>query len=281
MTFRSLCGQLQDGGVPNPEWDAVLLIGKYCGLSREAILSSPDLEYVDPALLEAVRRRAERYPLQYLLGEWDFYRQTYRVTPDCLIPRSETERLVERAIAALPPGAFFADLGTGSGCIAVSVLCERPDTTAVALDLSPAALSLARENAGRNRVSERLRTVCADLNDPLHAWTEGLPLPAAILSNPPYIRSDVLPTLEPELSAEPVIALDGGADGLTCYRSLIGLLNCWCAPDGFGLFEIGYDQGDALSRLAASAGWSCTIHRDYAGLDRVAELRRTNPAPGA
>lgn len=274
MTFREICEQLRRGGVPDPEWDAALLIGHFLGVSRGEIFVFPEREYSNEALLRAVSRRAERYPLQYLLGEWSFYRQTYRVTPDCLIPRPDTECLVARAVAELPRNAFFADLCTGSGCIAISTLCERPDTTAVAVDVSPEALNLAKENAERNGVSDRVTFLCADLLAEAHPWTANFRAPDAILANPPYIRSDVLPQLEPELSAEPKIALDGGADGLIFYRSLFRLLAAWSPRTGIGLFEIGYDQGSAMQSLAVEFGFGCRIFQDDSGNDRVARVQR-------
>jgi release factor glutamine methyltransferase len=236
------------------------------------VRTQPDREYPDsPAFLQAVEQREKRYPLQYLIGEWYFYRQTYRVTPDCLIPRPDTERLVEEAIRLLPPNAFFADLCAGSGCIAVSILAERPDTHAVAVDKFPATLALAVENAHRNGVADRLIPLCADVLAPDFAPSEH-PLDA-ILSNPPYIPSAVIPTLEPELFAEPVAALDGGEDGLIFYRTLLQTQAKRLTTGGFFLFEIGFDQGDALRRYGEKFGFSqCRILQDYGGNDRVVHL---------
>lgn len=275
MTWRELCGRLRDAGVDSPEWDAELLLGHFCGVSRAALLSDPDADYSSPALAEAVQRRAARYPLQYLLGEWQFYRQTYEVSPDCLIPRSDTELLVETALRLLPRGAHFADLCTGSGCIAISTLAERPDLTALALEKFPRTLALASRNAARNGVSDRFKPQLADLFDP-----SPLPVGAkfdAILSNPPYIRPDVIAKLEPELAAEPIAALDGGEDGLCFYRRILDLAPMHLTPDGFVLLEIGYDQADALRELAAEHGF-CTeaVLRDLGGCDRAVLLRRTN-----
>ncbi len=275
MTYREIVAKLQNAGVESAEWDAFLLVEHFCGLSREQLMKDPDRQFSSPELFAAVERRAARFPLQYLLGEWPFYRQTYRVAPGCLIPRPDTECLVEEAIRKLPRGAFFADLCTGSGCIAISVLCSRPDTTAVAVDLSDEALAIAAENAARNGVSDRLTLRKADLLAPVPGvWQAGLPLPAAILSNPPYIRTGELAGLSPEVQAEPQMALDGGADGLVFYRSLLALAGRWLAPEGFCLFEIGYDQAKEIEALAKNRFAVCRILSDLGGNDRVALLEK-------
>ena len=279
MTYRQIVDQLIQAGIETPAWDASLLLERFCACDRATVSLDPDRDYPEPRLEEAVRARADRFPLQYLLGEWEFYRQTYEVTPSCLIPRADTEILVERAIRLLPKNAFFADLCTGSGCIAISTLCERPDTTAFAVDLSTDALAVASRNAEKNGVCDRLELCRADVLSADTAWAMNRPRPAAILSNPPYIRSDEWNNLSTEVKQEPRMALDGGADGLAFYRALLRLASAWLAPNGFCLFEIGYDQADELRRLASENGFSCTILRDYGGNDRVAELQRANTDP--
>ena len=272
MTFREAREELRKAGIESDLQDAALLFEKFCGVPESTLLAFPDREYDSPALRAALQRRAERFPLQYILGEWQFFRQRYEVSPACLIPRQDTEILVEQAIRLLPQGAFFADLCTGSGCIAVSVLAERQDTRAVAVELSEEALELAKRNAVRNGVEKRFTGVRGDV---LHADFLTPEKPAAILSNPPYIPTAVVPTLSPEVRSEPNMALDGGADGMLFYRALLQVADRWLPDDGFCLFEIGFDQGEEICRLANSAGFSCRIHKDYGGQDRVVELRRT------
>ncbi|MBR7097902.1 MAG: peptide chain release factor N(5)-glutamine methyltransferase [Clostridia bacterium] len=269
MTYREICDAFRRAGIETPEWDAQLLAERFCRTDRLSLLSDPNRDLHAPLLGDAVRRRCAREPLQYLLGEWEFYRQRYEISPDCLIPRADTEILVEEAVKRLPKGAFFADLCTGSGCIAVSVLAERPDTRALAVELSPRALELAERNARRNGVSERFSPLQADV---LHFSSHLHPRPHAILSNPPYIRSEIVPTLPPEVQKEPRMALDGGEDGLIFYRALVKLAREWLDDGGFCLFEIGFDQGDAITELAAREGFSCTLRQDYGGCDRVAIL---------
>lgn len=274
MTYLELVDQLAKSEIEEARWEARLLIERFCGIPVGAFLEEDKVLPRGKELEAAVRRRCGREPLQYVLGEWSFYNQTYRVTPACLIPRSDTEILVEEAIKRLPVGARFADLCTGSGCIAVSTLAERADLCAVAADLSGEALKLAVENAERNGVAERVKFLRADVLGDCEALKSAYPSVDAILSNPPYIRTEVISTLSSEVLQEPYMALDGGADGLIFYRALLKLAAEWLTRDGFCLFEIGYDQGEAIRRMGEEYGFSCAVRRDYGGCDRVAILKR-------
>lgn len=272
MTYPELINMLKRAGIDTPEWDAALLLESICGVSIDRLDLNDKTDYQDPRLHEAAERRASHYPLQYILGEWCFYRQTYEVSPACLIPRSDTEVLVEEAIRRLPHGAHFADLCTGSGCIAISTLCERSDTTAYAVDKFENTLAIATRNAQKNGVADRITLALADV------LTDGA-LPSnmqfdAILSNPPYIRTTVVKELAPELSAEPTAALDGGEDGLLFYRAILQNGKKHLKAGGFFLFEIGFDQAEDLLRLAKDADFSvCQILKDLSGNDRVAYIR--------
>ena len=274
MTALEICKRLSDAGIETAKWDTELLLEHFCGASKTFELFDSERDFDTPELLSAIERRCAREPLQYLLGEWEFYRQSYRVTPDCLIPRSDTELLVEQAILRLPPNAFFVDLCTGSGCIAISTLAERSDTSAVAVDLSDGALALSRENAVRNGVADRLTVRRGDVLSPSAKLTEYCKRADAILSNPPYIRSDVISTLSQEVLREPKMALDGGEDGLLFYRALLSLARSFLKDGGFCLFEIGYDQGEDLLKMAREYDFSCELFKDLGGCDRVAFLRR-------
>lgn len=268
MTYRQICEALQNAGIESAAWDAELLIGHFCGATRAQILAAPDRSYEEKDLLEAVSRRAERYPLQYLLGEWGFYRHDFFVSPDCLIPRPDTEILVEEAIKRLRTGATFADLCTGSGCIAVSVLAARPDTRAVAVDKFSRTLSIAQKNAERCGVADRLEAVEADLLTPDFYCTPHRF--DAILCNPPYIRTSVIEGLEQELFCEPLAALDGGEDGLVFYRQILSSCKPILADGGLILFEIGYDQADEVEALGREYGFSSLgVIRDLGGQARV------------
>ena len=221
------------------------------------------------ALMDAVKRRCTHYPLQYILGEWGFWKENYEVSEHCLVPRPDTEHLVEQAIKRLPQNARFLDLCTGSGCVAISTLCSRPDTRATAVDLFPETLALAERNAVRNGVRARFEPLLCDVL----AGYEGEEFFDAILSNPPYIRAAAMDTLECEVKHEPAAALLGGEDGLDFYRAILEKWRCHLRKDGFFLFEIGYDQADEIKALAAKHGLSATVFRDYGGNDRVALLQ--------
>ena len=256
MIFEEIQATLKQAGIENARWEAALLVEAFGNDVPDAF----------------VTRRCNGYPLQYILGEWAFYKETYEVNENCLIPRPDTEILVEQAIKMLPNGARFVDLCTGSGCVAISTLATRADTTAVAIDLFADTLQLAQKNALRNGVAARFSPLQADvLQSPPCALPQGSF--DAILSNPPYINNDVVPTLQREVSFEPAAALCGGADGLDFYRAILEKWVCLLKPTGVVLFEIGYDQGDALRKLGNAAGFAVEILQDYGKNDRVAVLK--------
>lgn len=278
MTLRTVAERLRACGIENARAEARMLVAHVTGIPEEILLCEADSELPDPEgeLERLLTARQRREPLQYLLGEWGFLRQTYEVSPDCLIPRPETERLVEIAAEELPRGARVMDLCTGSGCVAISLLCERKDLSAVAVDLFDNTLEIARRNAVRNGVgSDRLTFVRGDV-----LTADFLPQLGrfdAVLSNPPYIPHRVIPTLEPELAFEPIAALDGGEDGLCFYRRILTGSDyrealCRHGRDGTFYFEIGYDQGNALRELARACGGHCRILKDLNGNDRVAVI---------
>ena len=221
-------------------------------------------------LEEAVQRRCTHYPLQYILGEWDFWRESYEVNEHCLVPRPDTEHLVEQAVKRLPRNAAFLDLCTGSGCVAISTLSSRPDTHAVAIDLFPETLALAERNAVRNGVRERFTPHLCDVLAGGASFGKRFD---AILSNPPYIRAEAMKDLSCEVQHEPSAALLGGEDGMDFYRAILSKWRKHLKSDGFFLFEIGYDQADEIKVLAAEHGLCATVFRDYGGNDRVAFLQ--------
>lgn len=268
MRRSELTALLREAGIDSPALEARLLLSHYGALTDAAlVLGDPDV--CSSALRAALRRRLDGEPLAYILGETVFYRERYLVTPDVLIPRSDTECLVEYAVKHLRRGARFADICTGSGCIAISILCARPDTTAVAVDLSDKALAVAHRNAQANGVADRLCLLRADALRPI--WELGR-LDAAV-SNPPYIASGVIKTLAREVRHEPILALDGGEDGLRFYRAMLDYLPA-LVGDGEVIFEIGYDQEAAITALADEHGMTAEVRRDYGGNPRVAVLKR-------
>ena len=276
MRFNDICEKLKLAGIVDPVTEAALLLEKFCGVKRSSIRLREEENFDCDELARAVEKRAMRYPLQYILGEWYFYREKYIVNESCLIPRSDTEILVEKAICELPENASFADLCTGSGCIAVSILANRGDCVASAFEISRDALALARQNAELNGVSGRFHSFEADVLKPILVGAENEePIFDAILSNPPYIKTELISCLDEEVKKEPSIALDGGDDGLVFYRAILKNHSHLLKEKGFIAFEIGYDQGDELRSLSALHGFSCEIIKDYGGNDRVAFLRRS------
>ena len=258
-------------GVPDPRYDARRLFSEI-GKIPDYKLISPDTECDSPELLEAVRRRAAREPLQYILGYTDFYRERYKVTEATLIPRADTELLVEAAVKRLPDGAYFIDLCTGSGAVAISTLRNTRGTHALATDISEAALAVAGHNAEMNGVSSRISLLLHDvLRDPA---PKGESKPFAILSNPPYVRDEVYESLEREIYFEPRGAFVGGTDGADFYRSITATYRSVISDDGFIAYEIGYDQGDAISLIAEENRMSLELLSDLGGNTRVAILTK-------
>ena len=259
MTFSEICNTLKNAGIESYSYEAKILCEEICGGFSE------EKNYDSDALISAVTKRAEGYPLQYILGKWWFWDCEFYVSPDCLIPRPDTEHIVEKAIKLLPRGAHFADLCTGSGCIAISVLHSRGDTFGDAYELYENTLNIAKKNAILNGVADRFDGI---LGDVLKKETLGDKKYHAIISNPPYIRADLIPTLSKEVHFEPHAALDGGKDGLIFYRSILDNFYGNLYDGGVFIFEIGYDQGDDLRKMASDRGLKCEIYRDFSGNDR-------------
>jgi len=216
---------------------------------------------------KAIERLENGEPFAYVIGEWYFYDETYRVSPDCLIPRPETEHLVEWLIKNLPQNGAFLDLCTGSGCIAISTLAHRKDLTALAVDISEKALEIAKQNAVQNGVSDRISFIQADV---LNADFLGDRKFDVIVSNPPYIRSDVIDTLSVQVKNEPRIALDGGSDGLDFYRAIAKNYAQALKPGGYLCFEFGMGQGDAVCAILEMNGYTILERtRDYNDRERA------------
>ena len=272
MTYNEICIALADAGIENDRGEAAMLICHFCGINKAELLGRREESFEDPQLDAAIIKRCSHYPLQYILGYWDFCHETYRVTEDTLIPRQDTEKLVELAVRMLPDRARILDLCTGSGCVAISTLASRPDCHAVAVDLYDGALEIAGENAETNGVGDRIGFLKADVLKP--DFMEPLGDFDAILSNPPYIETNQIPLLDEEVSFEPETALDGGSDGLDFYRVIIGDYGKYLRAGGFMLLEIGCDQGKSVASIAQEAGFRCEVYKDYGGNDRVAYLTR-------
>ncbi len=216
-------------------------------------------------LESAIQRLDEGEPLAYIIGEWYFWRDTFKLNRACLIPRPDTELLVEKAVPLVGENAYILDICTGSGCIGLSVLRECPTARCMFCDISSEALSCAKENAKLLGVYDRCEFFCFDMLKEIPFKKDTFDI---ILSNPPYIATDVIKGLD-TVQQEPFIALDGGKDGLTFYRALISdYLPCLKAG-GHMLLEIGYDQKEAIEKLC-----QCRVYRDYGGNWRVAQIKK-------
>ena len=293
--LREGIDRLREAGSETPRLDAELLLGDAVGAGRTAILAHPDAPVETDAAgryRANLERRAAGEPVAYLRGLKEFYGLAFSVDRRALIPRPETERLVELAqaevigrLAAAPreAGAFplrVVDVGTGSGAIAVALavlLGRRGALASVAIeavDMSGEALQLARENAVAHAVGDAIAFQQADL---LPAGG-GAPKAALdlVVANLPYVRHEAMPDLPVATTFEPVLALDGGADGLVVISRLMELLPGALADDGVALLEIGADQGMAIVDRCRELlpGWSCQVELDLAGLPRVARIRR-------
>lgn len=264
---------LEAAGVASPRVDAEWLLAGLLGVGRVAVRLDP--AGAVPELLaerygDAVRRRARREPLQRILGWEEFRGLRVRLTDAVLVPRPETEALVEWALALLPARGGrrlrAVDLGTGSGCIACALAAERPDLDVVAIDVSPAAAAVARENAIALGLAARIRVVAADLLDGVRDLGADL-----IVSNPPYLPTGLVPELPPEVRThDPVVALDGGADGLTLIRRIAAIARRALRASGVLVVETaGGAQATAAAALLRTADFAqVAVRADLAGVDR-------------
>ena len=275
-SLREASDALQTAGVPEARREAGSLLSFIIGKDRTFLISHADdrLEATEfERFREAVGRRAEGEPLQYITGVQDFYGREFRVTPDVLIPRPETELLVEAALEAVAdvPGPSICDVGTGSGCIAVTLLCERTDASAVAVDVSEAALAVATQNAQRHRVSDRIDLRISDCFYGLEPMAFDL-----IVSNPPYVSAGALSGLQREVrDHEPLVALSPGEDGLTVIRRLLNEGPAFLNPNGHLIMEIGFDQGEKVQSLIDADVWRLVeIRPDLQRIPRIVMLQR-------
>jgi len=266
--------------IENPRADAEILLAHSLGLRRIDLYVQYDkpLTREELALFrEMVRRRARREPVAYITGEKEFWSLALKVTPAVLIPRPETECLVEAALAFLSNdgeanGRKVLDLGTGSGAIVIALAAQRPHDVFIAVDRSPSALAIARENAEQHGVADRIRFMDGDWFEPVGKAVFDL-----IVSNPPYIRQKELESLQPEIRQfEPAAALDGGPEGIDDLAHIIFTAPPYLRPSGCMLLEIGWDQKPLLEAVAQKAGCyeEMAFIKDYSGHDRVLTLRK-------
>lgn len=261
--------RLREAGIEEASLDARLLLEYICGTNRSDLIVHGDREVTSEQeawYAEAISKRESRIPLQHITGEQEFMGLTFRVNEHVLIPRQDTEVLVEEVMRDMMDGMRILDMCTGSGCILTSLLHYSNECEGVGVDLSPEALCVARDNSQRI-----IGDKCAYsfIESDLFENVEGVF--DVIVSNPPYIQTKVIDTLMPEVRLhEPMMALDGSEDGLVFYRKIVEEGRAYLRKEGRLYFEIGYDQGEAVSRLMEDAGFcEVKVIKDLAGLDRV------------
>ena len=264
VEFGTKC--LTDAGVPDAALDAWYLLQMVCKIERSYYYVHGEEDITQDAQKEyeiAVQKRAEHIPLQYIIGEQEFMGLRFKVNSNVLIPRQDTETLVEQVLKIVKPGMKVLDLCTGSGRVLISVLKNAPELTGMGSDISKTALLVAEENAKLHEVDAEW--VRSDLFDNI---TETFDV---IMANPPYIPTGEILSLMPEVrDFEPENALDGGADGLDFYRKIAGQVKDYLNPGGYVYMEIGYDQGEAVSELMRNAGFTeVEVIKDLARNDRV------------
>ena len=274
--------KLRKAGVPEARREAGSLLAFLLDKDRTFILSHAD----DPIsgeqetlFQEFLDARAQGEPAQYITGRQDFYGLEFEVTPAVLIPRPETELLIEAAIKLVKAEGkvSFCDLGTGSGCLAIALLIQLPLAHAMAVDVSASALEIAKRNAARHRVTDRIEFLLSDCFASVSQQTFDL-----IVSNPPYVAEDAVATLQREVrDFEPRVALTAGADGLDVIRRLINDAKNYLTAGGHLVFEIGFDQHTAVGELIDSQVWELLdVHQDLQGIPRTVALKRRKRVKG-
>ena len=265
---------LRNRGISSPRLDTELLIGDALNLDRLQLYMKFDLPLTELELShirERIKRRAQREPIAYILGHKEFYANRFTVLPGVLCPRPDTETLIEVALKHIPQDETFyiADVGSGSGCIGLSLALERPKVNLYAIDISPIALQCTQKNVEDLSLTNRVAVLKGHYLDPIPPHR---PI-NMIVSNPPYIPSEDIDALAPEVSKhEPKIALDGGKDGLACYRALA--VQSASRAIGVVIVEIGYDQAPAVRDIFEKRGYTVSCFQDLSGQDRVILAQR-------
>jgi release factor glutamine methyltransferase len=270
---------LRREGVTDARRDAATLLAHLIGRDQTYLIAHAERELSgrDVARYRSyVERRSAGEPLQYIVGHQEFFNLDFEVSPDVLIPRPETELLVETALELLgdtPDPPSICDIGTGSGCIAISILHERPELRAIGIDISAAALAVAARNAERHGVADRLSLIESDCFDRIEASAHSFSLIAA---NPPYVAAAAYDGLQREVREhEPRIALSPGGDGLDVVRRVIQNAPPYLVSGGHLLIEIGFDQHEAVHSMIDKNVWTLLdIHRDLQGIPRTVTLKK-------
>ncbi|HWP92963.1 MAG TPA: peptide chain release factor N(5)-glutamine methyltransferase [Thermodesulfobacteriota bacterium] len=262
---------IRQSGIENPELEAFLLLAKALSIEVKDIYSHPEREFGPEEVEEFNRlleRRIKREPMAYILGEKEFYSRSFLVTPDVLIPRPETEVLVEEALKILEnfTSPSIIDVGTGSGCIAVTLGSERQDASIFATDISYEAILIARKNAKRHGVSEWISFICAHLLGCFKDESFDL-----VVSNPPYVKRTDYDSLDRDVrDYEPKLSLLGGEEGIEYIKEIILQSKRALKKDGWCIIEVGVNQSDRVIEMFAEAGFKdISLTKDLSGIERV------------
>ena len=266
LALAAITERLKAAGIEEPRREARLILAAALGTNAAGLMTRDE---VDPAAYEPLlARREAREPLAYITGRKEFWGLDFCTSPATLIPRPDTETLVEAVLESGVKPKTVLDLGTGTGCLLLAVLHETPSAFGVGVDINPGAAALARCNAAALGLADRAVFLAGN-------WAEALDHKFdLVLSNPPYIEHGIIAGLMPEVAAyEPATALDGGADGLTAYRAIISALPRILAAEGLAVLELGAGQAISVAALAVQAGFTCHTKCDLAGIERAALLR--------
>lgn len=274
--LRDAAVALTTAGIDNARFEARLLLAHAGGVTSEWLIAHSE-EIAPTAVAEAIRaltaRRVRREPMAYILGEREFWGLPFKVSPAVLVPRPDSETLIEAALALMPGRAEpwrILDLGVGSGCLLLTLLREFPNARGVGMDASPAALAMAEANADALGVGARVSLVGGDWQEPGWAGRLGGPFDL-LVSNPPYIETSAIERLMPEVARfEPRLALDGGGDGLSAYRAIARGAAGLVVPGGRVLVEAGEGQAPEISAFFSLAGFAVEPSwKDLGGIDRI------------
>lgn len=276
LSLPTLAGRLKSASeqlacvTETPRLDAEILLAHSLGITRAKLLAELSERCETPGFEELLERRLNFEPIAYILGEWEFFSLSFKVVPPLLVPRPETEHLVEVVLESLPDtSSRILEIGTGTGCVAVSIAKNRASCSVTATDINPIALETATENAARHRVADRVSFLQSDLFSELGSIKEKFDV---ICSNPPYVEEGAWPELPPVIRLhEDPRALLAGADGLDMIRSIARGSKSFLKPGGMLALEIGAGQSEAVANILKIQGYtSVDFHRDLAGIDRIA-----------
>jgi len=264
---------LRENGIENPDLVARYLIKESVNVADiDIIINSGRLVSAaqESLINDHIKRHISGEPISRIFGEREFWGIPFKITPDVLDPRQDTETIIEASLKRFignPPERVL-DMGTGSGCIIISLLSEWPNAKGVAVDISEKALAVAEENARINNLQKRIRFIQSNWGDSVKGKYD------VIVSNPPYISNHEITNLSPEVkNYDPILALSGGDDGLDCYKIIISQIKRLLKQSGAAFLEIGYTQADEVMRLVGESGLSVsTVHPDITGILRVVEI---------